>query len=203
MPRPTFPNGQKVPRAKLVMLSIPVTDQQQGRLFYRSLLGHAMVHSHYLKEHRHHAPTSLGVNIDVGPPLNPGQPMMAMFEVRSLKNTVKRLTKLGGTVMADNVPIPVEPGHKKALGPDWKKIYKADVGDSMGNTTIMKDPFGNGIILIEMEKWAEKAYEAGNLSEKELGIHAVALKVAEKTFGLDEYKNDPVDPDDDINSDED
>jgi predicted enzyme related to lactoylglutathione lyase len=192
-----------VPRAKLVMLNIPVTDQKQGRLFYRSLLGQPLVHSHYDKEHRHHAPAASGVNIDVGPPQKPGQPMMAMFAVRSLKNTVKRLTKLGGTVMADNVDIPVAPAHKKALGPEWKRLYKADVGSSMGTVTIMKDPFDNGIILVEMEDWAEQAFKAGHLSDRELEIHDVALKIAEKTFGTSEYDKDPTDPNDDIYSDKD
>jgi predicted enzyme related to lactoylglutathione lyase len=185
------------------MLHIPVADQQKGRLFYRSLLGQPLVHSHYKKEVRHHVPASSGVKLDIGPPHQPGQPIMAMFAVRNLKNTVRRLTKLGGQVMADNVPIPVDADHKKALGPEWKRLYKADVGDSMGTVTVMKDPDGNGILLVQMEKWAETAFAAGHLSDTELGIHQVALKVAEATFGTAEYAHDPVDPTDDINSNED
>lgn len=203
MPRPRTANNHLVPRAKLVMVNIPVTDQPKGRLFYRSLLGQPLAHSHYKKEVRHHTPVSSGVKLDIGPPTHPGQPMMAMFAVRSLKNTVKRLTKLGGTVMADNVPIPVAADHKTALGPDWKRLYKADAGDNMGTVAVMKDPFGNGIVLVEMEDWAEKAFLTGHLSDMELGVHQVALKVAEHTFGTAEYAHDPVDPTDDINSDQD
>jgi predicted enzyme related to lactoylglutathione lyase len=185
------------------MLSIPVTDQKKGRLFYRSLLGQPLVHSHYKKEHRHHVPASAGVNIDVGPPRNPGQPMMAMFAVRNLKNTVKRLTKLGGTVEADNIDIPVDPAYQKALGPEWKRLYRKDVGSSMGKVTVMKDPFNNGLLLVQMEKWAEAAFQPGHLTDRELGIHDVALKVAEHTFGTSEYDNDPSDPADDIYNDHD
>lgn len=182
------------------MLHIPVADQTRGRLFYRSLLGQPLAHSHYNKEVRHHVPVSSGVKLDIGPPHQAGQPIMAMFAVRSLKNTVRRLTKLGGKVMAADVPIPVEAAHVTALGPEWKRLYKTDVGTSMGTVTVMKDPDGNGILLVQMEKWAETAFAAGHLSDTELGIHEVALKVAEATFGTAEYAHDPVDPTDDINS---
>jgi predicted enzyme related to lactoylglutathione lyase len=165
------------------MLNIPVTDQQKGLQFYENLLGEEFAQSHYKKEVRHHAPATTGVKIDIGPPTNAGQPIMAMFAVRDLASMVARLQGFGGQVMAKDVPISVAADHKQALDPEWKRLYGVNVGDSMGTVTVMKDPFGNGILLVEMQQWAEKAFDSGDLSDRDLGIHDVALKVAAKTFG--------------------
>jgi len=174
----------------MVSIPVPAADQQKGRAFYESLLGQPFAHSHYSKEVHHHAPAASGVKVTIGPPQNAGQPIMAMFSVLSIDNSVARLTALGGKAQGGKFDIPVEQTYIAALNPEWQRLYSVPVGASMGKSQVMKDPFGNGIILIELEPWAATAFAAGDLSDRELGIHEVAMAVAEKTFGKEPHGAD-------------
>jgi len=177
------------------MLTIPVGDQKKGRLFYRTLLGEPLARSLYFK-HRHHVRVSSGVLLDVGPPERARQPVMATFAVRNLKQTVERLEKLGGKVVSQMpIPIDYEVLDKEEFKNEWRRLYRAEPGENMGNSVVMIDPFNNGIVLVEMEDWAEDAFREGHLADRELAIQDVALKLANRAFGTEEYNDDPPDED--------
>jgi predicted enzyme related to lactoylglutathione lyase len=179
----------------MVMLTIPIGDQKKGRLFYRALLGKPLARSHYFK-HRHHVPVSSGVQLDLGPPERARQPVMATFAVRNLKRTIARLERLGGKVVAPEMPVPIDEEFLDTEFKDeWKRLYGKEPRENMGNSVVMIDPFNNGIVLVEMEDWAEDAFKEGHISDREFGVQDVALKLANKKFGTTEYDNDPPDED--------
>lgn len=187
--RKVTPAGNLVPRAKLVMLTVPVGDQEHGRQFYRALLGKPLARSHYFKT-RHHVPVSSGVQLDVGPPERARQPVIATYAVRNLKATVARLEKLGGKVVAPEMPVPIDEEFlDEEFTSEWKRLYGKEPGESMGTSVIMVDPFNNGIALVEMEDWAEDAFREGHISDREFGIQNVAKRLAERKFGVEDVED--------------
>lgn len=187
--------GHKKPRAKLIMVSVPSSDPARSRNFYKALVGTRFARSLYRKERHYHAPVSSGVQLDLGKPYNDGQPMMAMFAVRSLDRSLERVKKGGGKVVEENLSFPIDPEDRKQLGGPWRKHYGADVPDNLGRGAIAMDPDGNLIALVELEPGAEASFKRGHIADPEFDVHNVSMNRGVKSFD-DEDDEDDEDDDD-------
>lgn len=170
------------PLAKLIMVNIPAHNVEEGRDFYNALFGTPFARSLH-EEESYHAPVSAGVKVDISRPHVDGQPVAATLAVQNLEDSLKSISKHGGKVLESHLSLDIQEHFRAALTPNWKAIYNAAPGKSMGKSACIMDPFGNILYLVELEKWAEKAFEDGHLNLIAQGyIHGSAMRLSNSLF---------------------
>lgn len=172
--------------SRLIFLNVPVTDDMAGRRFYSSLLGEPLARALTNKVTQHHGLASAGVQLGVGAPHVDGQPVMMQFAVRDLDAMVATLEQQGAKVWQRSMELKVDRQFKGMLGENWRRQFGREVGETMGRTTIMADPWGNLIGLVQLEDWVTPTFKPGRVNEDELKVHDVAMDISRDFFQEDE-----------------
>jgi len=192
MPNVSFdPNKElRKPKAKLIMINIPVTDAKKGRKFYKKILGTSLPKSLY-DGNSYHAPVSSGVQLELAPPHIDGQPTIATFAVKSLKEVKGILKDFNCQIYMQETDLKLDTQYKEVIADDWENIYGKPIGKSMGKSIVAMDPFGNVISFVEMEDWAEISFSRGNLDLAYEGkVHHTAMQKAKQAFPDDDDDDD-------------
>jgi predicted enzyme related to lactoylglutathione lyase len=176
-------------KAKLIMCSMPSRDLAKSRAFYSALLGSdnwARALSDQVEAY-HQPISSDGIDLNVSQRQSPNETETCFYAVDDLAQATAALTGAGGAVVRGPFDLPISP---QAL-PDYSaEVQATDPGTpvtpSAGQCTLIRDPDGNLLGLMQLAASTHHHFKAGkfkkNLDKDQVDEQARAIKVAKKHF---------------------
>lgn len=151
-------------RASLIICNVPTTNSDAARRFYGALLGsndfarglNDEVESYFL-------PISEdGIDLTVTQRFDDQERLTCYFAVDDLARTVQELSSLDGRVVVSERRVKIGPERALRFFREFAKREGLEVGDSIGTMTVMLDPDGNHVGLMQLEPIAQKHFKVGS-----------------------------------------
>lgn len=151
-------------RSKLVFCNVPSKNSEQTQRFYGHLLGiEEFVQGLNQQVNSVYAPISeSGVTLNITQRFDDQERLTCYFAVDNLDEMVAKLQELGGRVVAEARPV-VASGPDQAVA-HWEADLKArrlSAKPEVGRMTVILDPDGNHVGLIELHGSAERYFAVG------------------------------------------
>jgi predicted enzyme related to lactoylglutathione lyase len=179
--------------AKLVFVHVLSGDTGRsvdfyGRLFGRNLFARSLTDA---AETYHMPISSDGIDLNISAPFAGKPPrIVPFFAVDNLATTVESLTAAGGKKIADvqvAVPAAMFGAFQSKASPSLSREAPGlAVGSQLGTATLMFDPDGNPIGVIQLEAFVHPHFKFGDFSQpltaQQLEDHALALQIEKEVF---------------------
>lgn len=152
--------------ARLIIATIPAANSDTAKAFYSELLGTEMARTP-IDHPTHHAWGAAGVKLNVEAPYSPNQSTILYFLVDDLQASVEKCKAKGGIVMRE-MDLPLTDDAQEVLLSHYSEVWGAPPEgstSSLGKATLILDPNGMQIGLLELVEWAAKEYRDGELTE--------------------------------------
>jgi predicted enzyme related to lactoylglutathione lyase len=186
-PGTSFGQGQL--KAKLIMCSMPSQDLAKSRAFYGALLGSdawARALTDQVEAY-HQVISSDGIDLNLTQRQSPNETGTCFYSVDDLNQATAALTAAGGAVVRGPFELPIA---KDAMADYAAEVQTFDPGTtitpSAGQCTIMRDPDGNMLGLMQLAPHTQKHFKAGKfkkgLDKDQIDEQAKAIKVAKKHY---------------------
>lgn len=181
---------------RLVTITMPSDNAEKLSGFYDSILnvnfGRTINDpSKEIANHAFQTWASAGVKWNISNKYGASETTMAHFAVPSLKEYADNVCLKGGK----SITGPIELEYHDQFIPHYKEKFEQfkfgdakDVTPSLGTMQLFEDPDGNRFGLIELESWAAKLFENGEISKLEKAEQDASLghvaEYEEKGFHL-------------------
>ena len=131
---------------------------------------------------------SAGVKWNIGDRYMDTETTMLHLAVPSLKDYAQRVSDAGGKVLTEVISLT----YHADFVPDYKEKFEQfkfgsseDVTETLGEFQICVDPHDNRFGIIELEPWAEKLFEHGEISKIEIAEQRASLGHAAKLEAME------------------
>lgn len=173
--------------AKLCMVNVPADDAGKTKDFYSALLGIEFIPAWSDEVESYHAPVSTdGIKFSVQAPGPDQKGSACIFAVDDLEEAKKELKRLGGRVVVEKFSLPIA---KSAMNHYRQAVLKVGVHpdqitENVGTCAVVKDPSGNSLVLVELDKHAQYSFKAGpystGLTARQMEEHREELEVSKQ-----------------------
>lgn len=169
-------------KASLILCNVPSTNSEAARRFYATLLGLDMddfarglndeVESYFV-------PISEdGVDLTVTQRYVDEERLTCYFAVEDLDRTIEQLSDMSGKVVVKPRSVKVGPDRARRFYEEAAKRAGVEVGDTVGTMSVLLDPDGNHVGLMQLEEFAKAHFKVGRFAQKlsdgQLEEHATA-----------------------------
>ncbi len=162
-------------KARLIACTVPGAAGSKD--FYEALLG-VKLGTAVARDPWPYAWASAGVKLTVGGEGWAGYGPMLSFAVDALDEATQTLMAAGGEVLQEGLQMTVPPDLFEAYAARYEEVglgVAASVTDRLGTLTVIRDPGGSLIGLVQLEPYAEVFFEAGQLSSRDLNLHSAEV----------------------------
>ena len=155
-------------KGKLIFVSVPADNPERAAGFYGKMLGIGFARSLTDEMEAYHAPISNeGAIMNIHTRLREGQQISCCFAVEDLDVALEEFQAEGGLVISPPRKLPIHPrgiDRYHDANQEHFDMPSRSLGEteSMGSFAVVKDPEGNSLILMQLEKHAHASFKLSN-----------------------------------------
>lgn len=166
---------------KLINCAVPTRDIDASKDFYEALLGVEFGRS--MSEYfAYYAWASAGVKITVHTPDWKSAGVVLTFAVDDLSSATQKLSEAGGEIYQENIDVPIPKAiQQNAYAKHFEELglcKAADVTNSLGRMSLLRDPAKNMVILLQVHEYAKVLFERGDLTKRDFALHDAECKIS-------------------------
>ena len=162
-------------RPKLCTINIPTTNSEASIKFYSYLCDYEFARS-LSERDSHFAPISRdGALLTLTQRFGKDEAVVCYFGVSDLDKAIEELKKRGGKLIAG----PFDMSVPRKMANELRRESGGKFAPALGKGALLKDPDGNGVGLLCLERWAHEDYRVGDyytpVTKKQLVNHRRAI----------------------------
>jgi len=157
-------------KASLILCNVPTTNSDAARRFYATLLGvdvddfarglNDAVESYFVPI------SDDGVDLTVTQRYVDEERLTCYFAVEDLAGTLEALRDSHGKVVVEPQSVKVGPERARRFYEEAAKRAGVTVGDTVGTMSVLLDPDGNHVGLMQLEEFAQAHFKVGRFAQK-------------------------------------
>ncbi|MHA6720539.1 VOC family protein [Sphingomonas sp. RS6] len=131
---------------------------------------------------------SAGVKVNIGERYHDSETTMLHLAVPSLATFREKVAKAGGKIMTDPISLEYHSEFVENYQEKFEQFKfgrREDVTPTLGSFQICCDPQGNRFGIVELEPWAARLFEHGEISKIEIAEQRASLEHAARLEALE------------------
>lgn len=168
---------------RLITITMPASNSKALSEFYDSIFDLNFGRTIKDSNTAYQTWASAGVKWNIGDRYQDSETTMIHLAVPNLGSYAERVTDAGGEVMTDPISLTYHDefvNTYKDKFAQFKFGSRDDVTDTLGTFQVCCDPQGNRFGIVELEPWAAKLFEHGEISKIEVAEQRASLGHAEQ-----------------------